>query len=71
LTAPQLPRASILAQHAPVRRYHVWQTPEARIAPKVRQPRLPRWLATLLKGLLGASLYDRCKYLAMGALTRR
>jgi hypothetical protein len=71
LTIPKLRYSSILAKHAPVRRYHVWQTPEARVAPRAQRPLLPRWLAGSLKKLLGPSLYARCKSLAMGALTRR
>jgi hypothetical protein len=61
----------MLVQHAPVRRYHIWQTPEARIAPKAPQPVRPRWLAAFFKGVLGATLYARCKNLAMGARTKQ
>jgi len=73
--SPQSRHIPAPARPAPVRRHHVWQTPDARIAPNPSQPaappRLPHWLATPLKRLLGAGLYARCRNLAMGTPARQ
>jgi hypothetical protein len=71
LTSPQPERLAVLAQIAPERRYHVWQTPESRIAPKPPRPagpwRLPPWLGAALQRLLGQDFYARCRKMARGA----
>ena len=65
-------RTPIMVRRAPVHRYHVWQTPEARTVAAPRPVmRAPRWLTTPFKLLLGRRLYAHCRSLVMGMLAGR
>ena len=60
---------------SPIYRSHLWQTPDARIAPVVaafpEPPHIPSWMVASAKFLLGPTIYTRCKTAAIRVLTNQ